>query len=509
VATLAVAPVAQPDLEIQPSPGSKQQVPQRLGRRTGRADQFAQALVLAVLFAVPALICVHMAVVADPDIWWHLRTGEWIEQHRAVPHVDLFSAQLAGKPWLAYSWLFELAVLKLFQWFGLAGLVAYSAAMILAITVALNHLVRRLQADFSLAVLLTFAGLFSMGHMYTPRPWMFTILLFVFEIDILMHARKTGKLRELAWLPLIFALWANLHIEFVDGLFVLGLALAEAVLARWRPELPTRIRPVWMGVALLASALATLANPYGWRIYAVAHDLATQAGPLNTVTELQAIPFRDLADFVVLGLALASAAALAWRSRWLSFEGGLLAFAAVLAFRSQRDVWLLATAASAILASAMVARETPAIRIPKFAALLIVLASSLAVLAGFRVLHVNNQVLETKLAASLPVGAVETIQQKGYAGPVFNDFSWGGYLIWNLRVPVSIDGRQNLYGDERIDRSGATWSGQPGWDSDAQLHSAGVVVGPVRAPLTQLLRLDPKFQLAYEDKVAAVFVARR
>jgi hypothetical protein len=76
-------------------------------------------------------------------------------------------------------------------------------------------------------------------------------------------------------------------------------------------------------------------------------------------------------------------------------------------------------------------------------------------------------------------------------------------------MPVSIDGRAAFYGDQRIDRSVATWSAQPDWASDAQLMKAGVVIGPVKAPLTQVLRMDPRFQLAYEDKVAAVFVRRK
>ena len=110
---------------------------------------------------------------------------------------------------------------------------------------------------------------------------------------------------------------------------------------------------------------------------------------------------------------------------------------------------------------------------------------------------------------SCPCRAVEAVRAKGYAGPLYNDFNWGGYLIWALRMPVSIDGRQNLYGDQRIDRSVATWSAQPDWASDAQLMSAGVVIGPVKAPLTQVLRMDSRFQLVYEDKLAAVFAARR
>jgi len=470
-------------------------------------------MLLALLFAVPALMCVRGASVIDPDVWWHLRAGEWLLQHHAVPTVDAFSGPLAGKPWLDYSWLFELVVVKLFERLGLVGVLAYSTAMILAITVALYHLVRRLQADFSLAVLLTFVAGYGMAHLYTPRPWLFTILFFVLELDILMGARRTGRARELLWLPVIFALWANLHIQFVDGLFVMGIALMESLLALRGGGGQTRIRPVWMAGALLASALATLLNPYGWRIYSVAIDLATQGGALNKVSELQAIPFRDLSHFLILALAMGSAAALAWQRRFLPFESGLLAFAAVLSFRSQRDVWLIATVAAAILASTITGREKAAVRMPRLATALAVMVAALAVVAGFRAMHVNNDRLEAQVAASLPARAVEVIREKGYAaspnGPLYNDFNWGGYLVWALRVPVSIDGRQNLYGDQRIDRSVATWSAEPDWASDAQLMSAGVVIGPVKAPLTQVLRTDPRFQLVFEDKIAAVFVARK
>jgi hypothetical protein len=52
------------------------------------------------------------------------------------------------------------------------------------------------------------------------------------------------------------------------------------------------------------------------------------------------------------------------------------------------------------------------------------------------------------------------------------------------------------------------WNAQLGWASDPDLQKAGLVIGPARAPLTQLLRTDPRFELAYEDKLAAVFVAR-
>ena len=474
-----------------------------------RADQFAQTIVLAILFAVPALLCVRAACANDPDIWWHLRTGEWMLQHHALPRADPFSGPNAGKSWEPYSWLFELLSIKLFQRFGDVGIVGYSSGMVLAITMAMQRLIKRLQVDFSLVVLLTFVTCFGIEHLFTPRPWMFTILFFVLEIDILMHARKTGKTRELAWLPLIFALWSNLHIQFIDGLAVLGLAAAEPIITRWSIGVRTLLRAPLAFAALAASVAATFANPFGWHIYRVAYDLAAQPGVLNNISELKAMHFRDLSDFCVLFLALAAAAALAWSRRLWVFESGLLVFAAAVSFRSLRDAWVMAIAAAAILATRIESRERTATRLPKFAIALAGIGAALAVCVGFRVMQVNNEVLQTQVANTFPVGAVNAIWANGYAGPLYNDFNWGGYLIWALRMPVSLDGRAAFYGDKAIDRSVATWNGEPDWASDPALTAAGLVIGPVKSALVQLLRMDPRFKLVFEDKVAAVFVARK
>jgi hypothetical protein len=125
------------------------------------------------------------------------------------------------------------------------------------------------------------------------------------------------------------------------------------------------------------------------------------------------------------------------------------------------------------------------------------------------VLYAHNNVLQTEVTDNLPQLAVDEVKARGYPGPLFNNFDWGGYLIWALRMPVSIDGRAAFYGDDAFDRSMATWNAQHDWASDPQLKSAGLVIGPVGAPLTQVLRTDQHFKLVYEDKLAAVFVARK
>jgi hypothetical protein len=476
-------------------------------RRERRADRVAQLVALTILLAGPAMLCLHMAFMSDCDIWWHLRTGEWILQHRAVPRTEPFSI-LAGTPWVAYSWAFEVIVYKLFHWFGLTGILAYSTGMILLITVALYRMVRHLQSDFTVAALLTFLPMYSMGHLSSPRPWLFTILFFLLEVDILISARRSGRKTGLLWLPLIFAVWANTHIQFVDGLFVLGLAFAESVLSRWWKGAQRGAGALPMGLALGGSIAGTLLNPYGWRLYAVAHDLATQSGALDKITELQAIPFRTIPDFTVLLLALGAVAALGWRRKLLSFEGALLAFAVVLSFRSQRDVWATAVVAAVVLASSIASTNRRSAKPTRAAFAVASLLAALIVSAGFRMWGISDQKLQSLLDNAFPVQAVHQLAAAGVTGPVYSDFNWGGYLIWNLRNPVMLDGRQNVYGDERMDRCVATWSGGPNWSSDPNLTSASAVIGPAQSPLVQLLRTDQRFRKIYEDKVASVFVPR-
>lgn len=471
-------------------------------------DQIARSVVVTILCAVPALMCLHAGVMSDPDVWWHLRTGEWIVEHHAVPRADPFSNFGMGKWWPAYSWLFELVIFKLFRLWGLVGIVIYTSAMVAAITAALYRLAQRLQPDFTMAALLTIAGVISLSGILTPRPWMFTILFFVLELDILMQARKSGKIRELLWLPVLFALWANIHIQFIDGLVPLGIAAVEPAAERWWPWPQARLRSPALWGVFGACILGTMVNPFGWRIYHIAFDLVAQSGGVNIITELLSLRFRDSADFVLLFMALAAAAALAWSRRPPFFEATLLALAAYLSFHSLRDRWFLAIAAAAILASTLPADEEQRHDLPAFALPAILLAVAALLAGGVAVFGVNQARLNASLAEELPVGAVEAIKQKGLSGRLFNDYDWGGYLIWSLRQPVSIDGRAALHGDARISRNVDTWNGKPDWASDPDLAAAGLVIGPVQLPLTQLLRLDPAFSLVYEDKLAAVFVRR-
>lgn len=74
-------------------------------------------------------------------------------------------------------------------------------------------------------------------------------------------------------------------------------------------------------------------------------------------------------------------------------------------------------------------------------------------------------------------------------------------------LPLSMDGRMNVHGDQRIERSLNTWSGLRGWASDPELTKARLIIGSVNDGLIDLLLTDSRFKLVYKDAIAAVFVA--
>lgn len=478
---------------------------------SGFEKQFRSSVLLIVLYATVASLALIPTNIIESDLGWHLRTGQWIAENGWVPSVDWFSTYGIGKPWAAYSWLFEILIYGLERWLGLLGVLVVIYVMMLGIAASIHSLVSKFEARAVYSAALTIVAIFAIAGLRSPRPWLFTILLFTIELNILVHVRQSRNYRVLIWLPPLFALWANLHIQFIYGLFVLGLATIEWYLlpASMRRDPSVNALPVRrMVVVTVASLLATLINPYHVRIYAVVLDTIRQGGLYELISELQALPFRTLADWMVLALTIAASFVFG-RSRARSpFWAALFLTGAFLSFRSMRDVWFITIVASAMVAGAGLDLR-PLAREPmsRGQALLIVLASVVILIITVRGYQLSNMRLQQVMSQTYPVAAAAFIDEQGLRGQLYNHFDWGGYLSWRLQTStVSIDSRSNLHRSDRIDQSAKVWRGEPGWATDPELSTANVVVAEREFALTQLLRLDPRFRLVYEDDIAAVFV---
>jgi hypothetical protein len=350
----------------------------------------------------------------------------------------------------------------------------------------------------------------------TERPWLVSVLLSIWVLHAVLALREGTGRWWVCLLPVVFALWANLHIQFVYGLFLLGLGcvapVVDHLLGLNQPDGSARrlgTAAWWRLVALTgACTAATLLTPYHVRLYGVVFEVASIPAFYRYVDELTAPNFRGPSDWTGLVLLGAAVFALGRLTRRSAFEVLLLAAAAAFVFRAKRDLWFVAVAAVAVLALAFPARPVPRVRLPWDLAALLGVGLAGAVFLGWRSFASESK-LEAVVRYTYPVDAVAFLRQHHYPGPLYNDFGWGGYLVWNLpELPVLIDGRGNLYGDEGLRESIRTSAGFPGWHDSPGLVAANVLLVNHRTPLAELLFLDPRYRLAYEDPlgVAAVFV---
>jgi hypothetical protein len=127
-------------------------------------------------------------------------------------------------------------------------------------------------------------------------------------------------------------------------------------------------------------------------------------------------------------------------------------------------------------------------------------------------LHVGNSVTNQPIteAKSYPAAAVDFIANNNLPQPIFNEYIWGGYLIWRLypNYRVSMDGRADVYGDDLIDEFLSVHDGEPKWRESLDRRGVRTVLVQPDVPLASLLRVDAGWQKVFEDQSSIIFVRR-
>ena len=477
-----------------------------------------QVAALLILFTAAAWSeAAHLSAFADPDVWWHLSTGNWILQNHAVPHDGLFS-QYSNLPWSDSSWLFEVLLAALYKAFGLRALPLLLMGFKVAIAVVTFVLARGSRLNFWPAVLLAAVAQYAMPDL-PAEPVVCSIVLFAIELHLLFGARRTGNLRSLLWLPLLFLLWANLDVGFIFGLAVLllfsAVLLGEEMSHRSRAGQSagqkSALPPATLATALAASLIAAIVSPYFFHSYAAAAQQLWLLVPY--VQNLHAISFRHPQDYILLLLAMAACLSLGRRRSRDLFQIILMIGCLALAFTRQRDIWLLALASVAVIAdalpmgSALAERENvdQAWRWMKLATAGLVLIAFVA--SALSRIPSSREALLSKVAATFPVRAGDYIRANHLPPPMFNAYDWGGFLTWYLpEYPVSIDGRTALYGDEIDARYFEVTTAEIPLNADPSFANARTILLRKDSPMAIALSAVPQFRVAYQDDVAMVLL---
>ena len=380
----------------------------------------------------------------DTDTYWQLRVGQWILENRALPQVDVFSLTRAGAPWMSSSWLSQVLFAELYAAFGWGGLVAISALAIAATFALLTAvLARRLPASYaSMVAIMAFA--LSAQH-FLARPHVLVMPLMVAWVAGLIAASDRRAAPSFALLPLI-ALWANLH-----GGFVLGLALMAPIAldALWNADAPRRVPLAlrWAGFAVAAVA-ASCATPYGWNALLAAHKILDLGELLTLISEWAPVSFGTFGLFEGCLLALIGAALLSGLK--LSPTRIVLALGLLhMALNHTRNIEVFALLLPIVLAAPVAAqllpRDVPAPSgagtTPYWPATVLALLVACALGAAVATARDYRPADGERYAAAIAA------LRDHHAARVFNDYGFGGYMIFAGMAPF-IDGRAELYGEQ-------------------------------------------------------------
>ena len=456
-------------------------------------------------------------LLTDPNTGVHVRAGEWILSHHAVPRQDVFSFTLAGRAWCDWEWLSDGLYALLFQVRGLSGIVAFHLALLCLLSVVLYR-TARLHAGPTMAFAVTSLVMATTTIHWLARPHFFTwFFLGVFSY-LLERADVTGDYRPLLALPVLMILWINLHPGFVVGLLVLGAWSVSALLRSWaagdaEDRFRRRNETFWFCLTLAACLAATCVNPYFWRLNAhIVPYLSSSRSVTSHVAEWLPPDFRNprLHWFELL-LPLAAGAAL-----WQGLRGHVAHCAVVLssmhlALGSVRNVPLFAIVAVGPLA----ATTGPLLTRSSFGVQLGAGEDALG-LRGSRALTVASYMLGFAVllgvlwrgpvsfgpASSLPIDAARHLP----AGRLFTTDQWADNLIYiEPGRKVFFDCRNDAYGAEVVEDYITVMTATLGWESVLDKYSLKVALVPKTSAISAALSESNGWKLFYQDPVAAVF----
>lgn len=495
------------------------------------------------------------------DIWGHLKFGQWIAEHRALPASEPFTPfadpESAG---VRQSWASQLLFYLIFSaGAALAGgdhlrelaggaqaLRLFLAILVVARGSALYFAFVRVSGSTRCAA----AGLVlwivaSIGNIGVLRPQVLGEL--AFAVTLLALSRPLLSRPALIGLPIMFAVWANLHGSFLTGLVLLGAALLGRALVVIRTAPVSRWRATWsdgqcrrlallMPLAILAIACL---NPSGPAIYADA--LAVAAHPnVRAMDEWKPLSFHLATGWHLLYLLLVIALALTQLSsrRWFALDTLIfLALFGLPPLLHQRMMiwwvmigpWLAVRYWPACRLPWSIPASTPTFRKTLLAGALVFMAACWSIptqwyLAGEpgkleRILYAATpwqlaEALRDPAASTTPLAQyLRTHYPHGQLdGAIFASETLGDFLLWELPAgtPIFIYTHVHLFTPAHWRECAEIRAALPNWSAILDRHRINLVaVEPERnRDLCQLLREAKGWRVVEDDELFVAVRAR-
>jgi len=470
----------------------------------------------------------------DPDYYWHIKTGEYIFDHKMLPRQDIFSFTMDGHPWVLHEWLFQVLLFLVFTSFGTIGIKLFSVALILTSLYFIYRITKQLSTGrITTAVMLILVPVLILPGL-SPRPQLFTYIFFSYYIYGLLSFKYFNKVQYLYTFPLVMILWVNLHGGYIVGVALLFFfALTELLSNFLKPEKTRRKRTALIlpfGIALLSLAASSL-NPDFIDHWKYPFQVMSMDASINFISEWQSPDFHGFfGKFYLLLLFTFFAANIYRKDRPDLSEFFIPLFFIIEGFVAIRHIPLAVLSTVPFIAIALnnhLQISLPSVLKkelinPFFSTFKRSLNKDLGnkeyflnwfvlFLVSFAILMITPSLRDKaaeKINGIIPITATNFIVEKHIHGRVFNTYGYGGYLIYRLypEQKIFIDGRADMYGDDFLKKYKKINSGLPDWEKEFDQYDIDYVLCKRKAPIRQLLLTRGDFNLVYDDKYNSVLV---
>jgi len=460
-------------------------------------------------------------LLSDGDTGWHIRTGQWILEHRSFVRGDIFSFTKPGEAWFAWEWLSDIWLAALHGLAGIPGVVMFgivAAALFCGIT--FRHMVWR-GANVFIALPLALMGFGSATVHLLARPHLFTMLLVAASVWIIQaDLRKPSRW---VWMLVpVTAVWTNLHGGWLALIAILGLTSAGcAIEVRFGVS-------TWVAArryALLAAAClgASLLNPYGWHLHVHIGEYLSAGWIKDMVSEFRSPSFRseNMMQYEIIMLAsCAAAGASLLRGRFVAPL--LIAFWAHSSLVSQRHITLFVAIAVPFLADelqrlwnhwALRARKNSTAGILQGLAMEAhpgISRSSLWAVIPFVLIALQVIPIPWRTdfpSERFPVKMIARNEGLLVSSRVYTEDQWADYLIYRYspRLKVFFDGRSDFYGEQMTGEYRRLMGAEHDWrELIDKYRFDAVLIRPVWA-LATVLKESAEWQVVEDDGKAILF----
>jgi len=404
----------------------------------------------------------------DPDFGWHLRTGQLILE-RGVPHQDWYSYTMPNFPWIDHEWLTDVLIYNIYSYFGdnillLIFLCMYTLSF---------FIVKGKNYNLAFFIFITSLAYLTTLSFLGVRPQLLTIFFIAILWNIVDKFLESSS-KFIYFLPLLFMVWTNLHAGFFAGLFILSLVLFLEIFKKCRlgqkfkflhflnhfyyKEQPTRKIAI-IGAVIIFSFLATTINPYGLRIYEEIFRTIGDSYLKFHIAEwfpLLLIGYRPF-TYVYISLFLVFLISCYKKVEFNNIVISLIVF--LMAFSSIRNYLIFVILSIPVfnqmffyIKEKIILKEVyyNLSLVSRFHKRLLFLAAMIF-LASLEVGFYKSVTGDNEFRKDrYPEKAVSFLKTLPLSENVFNDYKWGGYLIWKLpERKVFIDGRMPSWREHR------------------------------------------------------------